>query len=141
MIAAALLAAAIYVLDARRYIGCEDLLGASAATSAQCNRSGSSCTVTVSKADLSGFSGPIRQLYEGQEQVTVNGYELHRNQLDHDSPEEPGSTTVHSYLWYTSQPGRGMILMAVFEKDGLVVVHVTHQDFGFWHLVRTSLRL
>jgi len=141
MIAAALLAAAVYVLDSRRYIDCEDLLGTSAAPSVQCNRRGSSCTVTVSKADLSSVSGPIRQLYEGQEQVTVKGYELHRNQLDPTGPEEPGSTSVHSYLWYASQPGYGMILLVVFEKDGLVVVHVTHQDFGLWHLVRKSLRL
>ena len=141
MIAAALLVAAVYVLDAMRYIGCEDLLGASAAPSAQCNRRGSSCTVTVPKAELSSLSGPIRQLYEGQERVTVKGYQLVRNPLDRTGSEDPGSTSVHTYLWNASQPGYGLILIVVFEKDGLVVVHVTHQDFGFWYLARKSLRL
>jgi len=126
-----MLVAAALVLNARRYVGSDDVLGPSAPATTLCNSRGSGLTISVPKSALASCSGPIRQLVNGDQQVVIKGYVLHRDKDDPSQQPAPGFTKLATYTWYAPQAGQGMILLMVFEHDDSVVVSVNHHEFGF----------
>jgi hypothetical protein len=126
---------AIVLVERARYLTGEDLLGSPAPPSAECTWYGSTCTVSIPKADLASCSGPIRQFVEGKERVVVNDYVL-----DKAAPEDDGAagSKLPYYRSYGSQ-FRGVVLVMIHEEVGTVHVSVAHQAFGVWGRIQNLL--
>jgi len=126
-----------YCWNASHYIDCSDLLGTIwHGSDVQCSWRGSDLNLWIPKSDLTKYSGPIRQLVSGAEQVTVKGYVLH---VDHRDSSEGvrGSTNSKIYWWRESGPphvgvlGGPTLIVIVIEDANRILVSVTHHEFGW----------
>ena len=136
------LVAGIYEWNAKRYINCSDLLGTSwLGADIECVWRGSNLSLSFPKRDLPSYSGPVRQLYNGKEQVTVKGYVLH---WDHENSHEAarGSVKIQAYGCRAFGPphvaavGGPTLIVLVIDHDSEISVLVTHHEFGLWDWLR-----
>lgn len=124
-----------YCWNASHYIYCSDLLGTIwHGSDVQCSWRGSNLSLWIPKRDLPKYSGPIRQLVSGAEQVTVKGYVLY---LDHrnSGEEERGTSKSETYWWRESGPPHvgvvgGPTLIVIEDAKG-IFVSVTRHEFGW----------
>lgn len=132
--------AAFMSWNARRYIDCDDLFTRSNRISlhspAACKWRGAELTVSLPKEALPRYSGPIRQLIEGQPQVTVKGYVLDRTDPGRGAEPDKGHEVWRTYQCLV--PPRSAIELVVLEQEDVIFVDVVHRNFGLLDAFRSK---